>query len=102
MNIKESLVHWLGENDDHIQVYSAGKSGGMVIHFSLLERLSVNRNGQNFSDNALAWAEVSASALRVSLVDRLPTGCPQILIVRSASLPAVASTVYLAICSQVP
>ena len=98
MNIKESLVHLLGEIEDQIQIYSAGISEVVVIHFLLLERLSVNRNGQKFSDHALVWAEVSASALRVCLVDRLPTGWPQILFIRSASIPAFATTVYLAIC----
>ena len=55
MNIKESLVHWLGEIDDQIQINLASKSEMAVIHFLLLEGLPVNRNGQNFSDHAFAF-----------------------------------------------
>ena len=123
MNIKESLVHWLDEIDDQIQIYSAGKPEVVVIHFLLLARLSDNRNGQKFNDHAfafrfclavrrieeslpawapnlsVAWAEASASALRVFLVDRLPTGWQQLRFVWSASPPAFAT---LAICSQEP
>ena len=42
MNIKESLVHWLGEIDDQIQINLASKSEMVVIHFLLLEGLPVN------------------------------------------------------------
>ena len=55
MNIKERLVLWLGEFDDQIQIYSAGKSEIVVIHFLLLERLSVNSKGQNLNDHAFAF-----------------------------------------------